>query len=168
MKMGGAKWARQQRDMLRTGWNSVVRRGQRPYFSSRNVPKSVPRPIVSPDSGLWSVHAIMEHGPCFPAAGKTTSRATTFREEMSKTSHCRHWQCQSRRGALDKRKASECNFRSVATEDRLGSLERKMQRRFDLDGIRRTAMTTLVQWCKNRVQCGGEHLHFVNSFLAGF
>ena len=150
----------------RIGWKSV-RRGQRPYFSSRNVPKSVPRPIVSPDSGAsmlsWNT------GLAYRQREKTTSRAPRPSRKKCRRRHTAAiGNVNLAPGPLDKRKASECNFRSVATEDRLGSLERKMQRRFDLDGIRRTAMTTLVQWCKNLVQCGGEHLHFVNSFLAGF
>ena len=119
-------------------------------------------------SGLQSV-AIMEHGPFLTGGEKQPLVPRPSRKKCRR----RHTAAignvnLAAAGPLDKRKASECNFRSVATEDRLGSLKRKMQRRFDLDGIRRTAMTTLVQWCRNRVQCGGEHLHFVNSFLAGF
>ena len=150
-----------------SNWMEVGdRRGQRPYFSSRNVPKSVPRPIVSPDSGASML-------------SWNTGLASRQREKQPLVPRPSRKKCRRRHtaaignvnlaaGPLDKSKASECNFRSVATEDRLGSLKRKMQRRFDLDGIRRTAMTTLVQWCRNLVQCGGEHLHFVNSFLAGF
>ena len=112
--------------------------------------------------------AIMEHGP-FLTGGEKQPLVPRPSEKKCRRRHTAAiGNVNLAPGPLDKRKASECNFRSVATEDRLGSLERKMQRRFDLDGIRRTAMTTLVQWCRNLVQCGGEHLHFVNSFLAGF
>ena len=100
----------------RIGWKSV-RRGQRPYFSSRNVPKSVPRPksVLCYHGTRAYLYRQREKQPLVPRpSGKKCRRRHHAIGNVNLAA-----------GPLDngeagKIEASECNFGSVAIGDRLG------------------------------------------------